>query len=1186
MSYKKNFLCAVLLTGLLGLLQSCHKPEKIRDAMPEQEKGKISQNAREEEPNVSPELAREERVNLENMKVTGNPEPAVTSPESAATVEAIVKGQIQVAGKAKIGLLYFLDQPAHRMAVLQWFTENNAKVLFESPRFGYIDAELDWKDLGTLINTSGRLGLDDMSFMKLEVEALEATQQKQGSKITKAPDETIGGNSSFTGPVHSAGYGAKVAEFRKKAAEDLGITIDDMAGQGTLVAIYDGGIDLSRTDVFQNRIKDFLIGDESLWNKAEVTKEDFLKNEGISALPQGLEDLNQNTSLRFVYLSESSVGIDVNGSGKPDDDIAIAVYLNQNEPEARLRPAKGLAFGDIAVDFARARTLNKPQIMNAYTGRYYDRTSDNPSPVAIGFKFRVQENVLEVAFVGLSAGGSGHGIANLHMVGGDFIDRASNVRYQGVAPKTEFLGMQTWKIDSSNYGATWLPLARTMIQAAEAGADVIDLDIYTPGSRLGNDLLSYLACRITKSTASVPVVAAHNFGPLPNSVQSLAQSPCVLGIGASHSKASLIHGLKRGGVINPELVNDDDVQTASYSGRGFGINGLFKPDIISPAYGYTAMGRTFARFSGTSGATPTTAGMIALLKQAAKAKNATLNFEQVKFLLQGASMPVKDATPRDGYGYANLLSTWELFKQNYDEATRRFKANPMRLAGHKFLQFEGKPAQRIIPLPLERQGVSGSIDSPVSMRFWVEYKGASAGTAIEWLKFYDRAIGTPTSTLVKDVPMHGEVQSDINLVIELPDEAWNSLAAGDHVAIVKGVREEFATGRNVDFILPITITKGQSVALDVKKIDPLYIEQYQIWSIATEPGETIFVYGHPSCEGIHVGGAVDGQNADSYMFMVDHEAIYPHAAYIINSYGPMTLSEHPLAITAKKSIVRLGVVRYRHMNCAGPVAGDVTVKRAGFKVTPGVVISNIQNGHFKIDTTLSLQPTALFLDDGELGRGTMWGFIKKDASLILRMTVDDDVQFSVPAGTKYVRAIPKDSRKFQGGIASVKQDGTVEAFSSTIDEQKYANTAGFSSINYQFGGRYLGPEISKPSAGNTAAFIFAHAEKGEKIPVVLEMALELPQGFTVDVLNKQPMNRWTLNESKNLQVQATAPTATPQFLADFSQGQGTDGLNAWSYNLYLSYAIEETMLGPNGNVAYLPLTLWTGEVLLPFSMQK
>ena len=346
---------------------------------------------------------------------------------------------------------------------------------------------------------------------------------------------TVDNGSTLFGAVHSAGYGAKVSEFRDAVASELGKSHDDIAGQGIQVAVFDGGIDLSRTDVYQNRISDFLVGDDAIYQPATRTAP-------LTPSLAGLEDIEADAAvaatLRFASLSEADESYDLNGSGSATDVLDVAVYVRNGHPEARFRVSASQPFGDAVQDFGEAQKAKLPALINLWTGKYYNRTGLAPSTSAAGVKFRLEADGSEsIAFVGEAVFGE-HGISNLHMVGGNLSDASGNVHWQGAAPGVGFIALKTWK-NQDEYGSRWIPLARNILQAVDAGADVLDIDIWAPGVRNGNDLLSTLLCRITDVTDVVPVIASHNYGPLPNTVQSMSQGRCALGIGASNTIASL-----------------------------------------------------------------------------------------------------------------------------------------------------------------------------------------------------------------------------------------------------------------------------------------------------------------------------------------------------------------------------------------------------------------------------------------------------------------------------------------------------------------------------------------------------------------------------------------------------------------------------------------------------------------------
>jgi hypothetical protein len=123
--------------------------------------------------------------------------------------------------RTRASLLYFLDTPAHKEAMFEWLKSNNAEIQFHSEALGYIDALVDWKSLKFLADGFGNLGLEETSVFKLEIENFEtnlsssspSTKSQGIEKSVSSQSENSSSNSSYFGPSHSAGYGARVEEF-------------------------------------------------------------------------------------------------------------------------------------------------------------------------------------------------------------------------------------------------------------------------------------------------------------------------------------------------------------------------------------------------------------------------------------------------------------------------------------------------------------------------------------------------------------------------------------------------------------------------------------------------------------------------------------------------------------------------------------------------------------------------------------------------------------------------------------------------------------------------------------------------------------------------------------------------------------------------------------------------------------
>jgi|GEM_PF-2573013 len=1073
--------------------------------------------------------------------------------------------------KGRFGMLYFTDSPAHRARVLRWLEDRKARITFQDDALGYIETTLAWKDIAKLVDTAGDLGLSDTSFFKLEVEDVKSVLKKPDALVPGGvPSE--GDNSSWMGPVHSAGYGAKVDEFRAQAARDLGLSPRDLEGQGTTVAVFDGGIDASRIDVFGNRLVDFIVGDDHDWKKPTLTLEQvrskkLARFEAGAAMPAGLEDLEGDTTLRFVTLKEEQHGADLNASGAADETLVVAVSLKGGEPTARFAPSRDLPFGTAVGDYGKAAKHGKARLIDLSSGEALVRTSTRRPKNAVGVKFQGEGKETRVAFVGMAHGAANHGIANLHMAGGDYVDSTGTTRFRGTAPATRFLAVQPWRAEQTEYGTRWLPFARSIVLATRAGADVLDLDVYTPGARRENGLLSELLCRITSSTDAVPVVAAHNFGANPDTVQSLAQSPCVLGIGAAHSRASQ-HARNRGS-SDPALRTDDAVMTAEYSGRGFGLNGQFKPDILSPAYGLTAYGEHFIRFAGTSGATPATAGMIALLKQAAAHKDTSLNFDQVKSLLQGASTPVRPGNERDGYGYTDLASAWKLFLERRQMPDG---LSPVRMNGQVLMRYLGRPNVGTLTVPVTRQAVKGSIDGVVPMRFWVEYGGASVGLeGANWMKFYDPSSGTLSTTLAKDIPMHGETQN-IRLAIDLPDSVWNALPAGDHIAVVKGVRADrydMKGSREVDFLQPVTFVKAIDTTDTKLELPALYMDSVHTFPIATLPGEVLLVSAEMRCEGTLVARPGVGSTVEGIDAYVDNDFDVSHAANVMNGYAPVTVGQTPLRIVARKEVVNITLARASQDNCDGAKLGTLHVRRLGFSQGQSSLTLTRAEGKqthsIRVPVTLRGAP----LSEGEFQRNALWRWNTQDAQLVLSRVSDDSrVSFIVPAGLKKLRV---------RALNSARQQGVVHVFDAKGKEKSVslsnsADASGFGAWQGEFAGAWQGLAASELQEGDTVVVNLATKAK---------WALELyygNSGLNVTPDASDAYTAWKTGETKTVACRVGFEPANVVLPSVFKATEFTADAR-------LVLGLDETQANTNDDVAPLPVRIFEGTAIVPFTLE-
>ncbi len=195
-----------------------------------------------------------------------------------------------------------------------------------------------------------------------------------------------------------------------------------------------------------------------------------------------------------------------------------------------------------------------------------------------------------------------------------------NPIYKGVAPGAALIGLKV--LNSAGSGST------STIQAAVDwcitnrvlyGIEVISMSLGSSGSSDGSDSL----CQSLNSAFAngiVPVVAAGNSGPAKYTVGSPAAATNVITVGAMAD------------------CGEAGFSLAYFSSRGPTADGRTKPDIASPGVNIMAAdsGTTngYISMSGTSMATPYTAGTVALMLAA----NPSLTPTQVKSLIENTAI--------------------------------------------------------------------------------------------------------------------------------------------------------------------------------------------------------------------------------------------------------------------------------------------------------------------------------------------------------------------------------------------------------------------------------------------------------------------------------------------------------------------------------------------------------------------
>ncbi len=234
----------------------------------------------------------------------------------------------------------------------------------------------------------------------------------------------------------------------------------------------------------------------------------------------------------------------------------------------------------------------------------------------------------------------GHGTHVASMLLGDGVGTSANAaRYQGVAPGAL---LYAGKVLSAQGSGSEAQIIAGIDWCVAQGAHIMSMSLGTSTGSDGQDALS-VAVDNAVDLGVVAVVAAGNSGDGPESVGSPGAAANAITVGAA-AKVS------------------DGPYLAPFSSRGPTLDGRLKPDIVAPGVAITAAdantGTGYATYSGTSMATPFTAGTVAL----ALDRNGSLTAVQLKANL--ATTAVDMGSPGadnnwgpgllDGYSFVDL----------------------------------------------------------------------------------------------------------------------------------------------------------------------------------------------------------------------------------------------------------------------------------------------------------------------------------------------------------------------------------------------------------------------------------------------------------------------------------------------------------------------------------------------------
>ncbi len=189
----------------------------------------------------------------------------------------------------------------------------------------------------------------------------------------------------------------------------------------------------------------------------------------------------------------------------------------------------------------------------------------------------------------------GHGTHVASILGGDGVGGANAARYRGVAPGVSIAAV---KVLNSAGSGTESQVIQGIDWCVAQQVDGISMSLGTSTGSDGNDAISLAVDNAVLNHGIVSVIAAGNSGDGTATVGSPGAARAAITVGAAAKVA-------------------DGLRLAGFSSRGPTLDGRAKPDVVSPGVDITAANFSsptgYIAHSGTSMATPFTAGLVALM---------------------------------------------------------------------------------------------------------------------------------------------------------------------------------------------------------------------------------------------------------------------------------------------------------------------------------------------------------------------------------------------------------------------------------------------------------------------------------------------------------------------------------------------------------------------------------------------
>lgn len=232
----------------------------------------------------------------------------------------------------------------------------------------------------------------------------------------------------------------------------------------------------------------------------------------------------------------------------------------------------------------------------------------------------------------------GHGTHVSGIIAGN--GRASNGKYEGIAPESEIIALKTLndkgngKINNVLNALNWI-----LDNKERYNIRIVNISMGAgEGTNYSEDNELVLGIEKVWDAGMVVCVAAGNSGPGNSTITMPGICRKIITVGCMDDDTEVI-------MNNTRVIN--------YSGRGPTAAAIMKPEIVAPGGNVYSCGggyRNYVSKSGTSMATPVVSGLIALLLEV----NPKLTNVQIKRLLKNAAEDTGEDRYKQGWGKINI----------------------------------------------------------------------------------------------------------------------------------------------------------------------------------------------------------------------------------------------------------------------------------------------------------------------------------------------------------------------------------------------------------------------------------------------------------------------------------------------------------------------------------------------------